>query len=93
MTFSHVFITRPRQASEELAAMLSALGLHPVIQPAYVYFPVDPRASQAVEVSELEASGPADLVIFTSPRAVSNGIAQLTPESFQRARVGAITLK
>jgi uroporphyrinogen-III synthase len=90
MTFSHVFITRPRQASEELADLLSPLGLHPVIQPAFVYFPVDPRASQAVEVAELEASGQSDLVIFTSPRAVVHGIAQLSPGSFQRARVGAI---
>jgi len=90
MKFSHVFITRPRKDAEELAAMLTPLGLHSIIQPAFSYFPVQARASQEEVFNELDMAGPESLVIFSSPRAVAHGLAQLPVEALFRARVAAI---
>jgi uroporphyrinogen-III synthase len=88
--FSHVFISRPQPSGEELAAMLAPLGLQPVVQPAFSYLPLDARAQQATEFSELEAAGPADMVLFTSPRSVAHGLAQISPAVLMTARVAAI---
>ena len=90
MSFTHVFISRPRQESEELAALLRPLGLETVVQPAFDYLPLDLRASQAAVAAEMEQAGPDALVVFTSPRAVMHGLAQL-PEALKfRARIAAI---
>jgi uroporphyrinogen-III synthase len=45
LKFSHVFISRPRQEAEELAALLAPLGLQVVLQPAFEYLPLDVRAT------------------------------------------------
>lgn len=90
MNFTHVFISRPRQESEELAALLKPQGLETVVQPAFDYLPVDFCASQQELAGEMEKAGPDSLVVFTSPRAVAHGLAQL-PESLRfRSRVAAI---
>ncbi len=90
MKFSHVFITRPRPESEELAALLSPLGLTPIVQPAFNYFPLDVSASQARDFELLEASSASDLLLFTSPRSVAHGLSQLPGGGAIRARVAAI---
>ena len=90
MTFSHVLLTRPLSQSLELAAMLEPLGLRGVVQPAFSYLPVDARAEQADDFSALGEAGPADLVLFTSPRAVRHGLPQIPAGVLSRARVGAI---
>ena len=90
MNFSHVFISRPRRESEELAAMLTPLGLHAVVQPAFSYFPVDIRASQAGLVDELGRAGRDALIIFTSPRSVVHGLSQLPDNVLFQSRVAAI---
>lgn len=90
MSFTHVFISRPRQESEELAALLGPLGLETVVQPAFDYVLVDFRASQPELAGEMERAGPDSLVVFTSPRAVAHGLDQL-PEALRfRSRVAAI---
>jgi uroporphyrinogen-III synthase len=90
MTFTHVFITRPREESVELAAMLKPLGLQTVVQPAFNYFPEDIRVSQAEIFTEMRTAGADALVVFTSPRAVFHGLPQLPDSVRFHARIAAI---
>jgi len=90
LRFSHVFISRPRQEAEELAAMLAPLGLRAVVQPAFEYLPLDLRATDPAGFTRLEAAAPGGLVVFTSPRAVEHGLAQIPRTLLRRLRVAAI---
>lgn len=90
MSFTHVFISRPRKESEQLAALLAPLGLTAVIQPAFSYFPLDARASQKEAFDEMTMSGAGALFIFTSPRSVEHGLSQLPRNILFQARVAAI---
>lgn len=90
MNFTHVFISRPRQEAEELARMLAPLGLEPVVQPAFNYYPLDARISQKELLEEMENAGSDALVIFTSPRSVLHGLSQLPRNVLFSTRVGAI---
>jgi uroporphyrinogen-III synthase len=90
MKFTHVFISRPWKESEELAAMLTPLGLQSVVQPAFNYFPLDARASQKEIFDEMGMAGPDALVIFTSPRSVAHGLSQLPDNVLFQARIAAI---
>lgn len=90
MAFTHVFISRPRKESEELASMLAPLGLKPVVQPAFNYFPLDCRIAQKKKFEEMVGSGTDSLVIFTSPRSVAHGLTQLPQNLLFQARVAAI---
>ena len=90
MNFSHVLLTRPQPQSEELAEMLKPLGLEAVLQPAFSYSPVDARVAQEAEYLALAAASPGDLLLFTSPRSVAHGLAQMPPGVLSRTRVGAI---
>jgi len=90
MKFTHVFITRPRRESEELAALLAPLGLESVIQPAFSFSPLDARNGQEDVFTEMKSSGPDALVIFTSPRSVAHGVPQLPDEVLFGARIAAI---
>jgi len=90
MRYSHVFVSRPQREAEELAAMLAPLGLQAIVQPAFDYVAVDARSNDPDACAELESAGPADLVVFTSPRAVAHGLSQLSRDALLRVRVGAI---
>jgi uroporphyrinogen-III synthase len=90
MRFSHVFISRPQHEAEELAAMLEGLGLRAVVQPAFDYQPLDAGADAPESFDELETARSSDLLVFTSPRAVSLGLPQLPREVLLYARVAAI---
>jgi uroporphyrinogen-III synthase len=90
LKFSHVFISRPRQEAEELAGMLAPLGLQAVVQPAFEYLALDARVSDPAGYARLEAARPGDLVVFTSPRAVEHGLAQIPRALLRRLRVAAI---
>lgn len=90
MNFTHVFISRPRQQAEELASMVKTLHLHPVVQPAFHYFPLDARSSQAEIFDEMDRAGAGSLLIFTSPRSVTHGLSQLPANLTWNARVAAI---
>lgn len=70
--------------------MLAPLGLESIIQPAFEFLPTDPRQEFPDVCAEFEAAGSQDLVIFTSPRAVMHGLAQLPREVFLTVRIGAI---
>lgn len=90
MKFSHVFISRPQREAEELAAMLAPLGLQTVVQPAFDYVALDAHKADPQTCAELESSSARDVAIFTSPRAVTHGLAQLPRESLLRMRIAAI---
>lgn len=90
MKFSHVFISRPRQEAEELAGMLAPLGLQTIVQPAFEYVALDARVSDPAGYAKFEAAAAGDLVVFTSPRAVEHGLAQIPPALLRRLRVAAI---
>lgn len=90
MNFTHVFISRPLREAEELAEMLSPLGLHTIVQPAFNYYPVEIERAQPDVFAEMSLAGPDTLVVFTSPRAVAHGLSQL-PESLRfHSRIAAI---
>ena len=90
MTFSHVFITRPEREAEELAAMLTPLGLQTIVQPAFDYVALEARTQDPETYAEFEAATATDLVVFTSPRAVTHGLAQLSREQLLQLRLAAI---
>jgi uroporphyrinogen-III synthase len=90
MKLSHVFISRPRREAEELAAMLAPLGLQTVVQPAFDYVALDPHKADPQTCAALESAAVRDVVIFTSPRAVTFGLEQLPREALLRMRVAAI---
>jgi uroporphyrinogen-III synthase len=90
VNFSHVFISRPRREGEELAAMLTTLGLESVLQPAFDYVACDLRREDPQGCARFSLAGPSDLVVFTSPRAVQHGLPQLDRGALARARVLAV---
>ena len=90
MKYSHVFITRPRRESEELAARLAPLGLSCIIQPAFRYEAVDARTQQPEDFDAMTRADRNLLLIFTSPRAVEHGLVQIDAGVLARASLGAI---
>lgn len=90
MSITHVFVTRPQPAADELARLLEPLGLEVIVQPAFVYRGVDARADQAEAFAALAEAGPGDLLVFTSPRAVQHGLPQIPRQALATARVAAI---
>ena len=87
---SHVLLTRPRPESEALAALLTPRGLKAVILPAFVYRGQELSAAQPEEFAWLNKAAEADLVVFTSPRAVEHGLPQVPASILGRAQVVAI---
>ena len=90
MRFSHVFVTRPRQESEELAAMLTPLGLQVVVQPAFDFRECNAASDQPEVIAELGDDKAPHLLIFTSTRAVEFGLAQLPLELLRKHKIAAI---
>ena len=87
---SHVLLTRPLPESEALAGLLAPLGLEPVILPAFDYRGQTLAEAQPDDFDLLDRATEADLIIFTSPRAVAHGLPQLPPAALGRAQVCAI---
>jgi uroporphyrinogen-III synthase len=90
MRFSHVLLTRPRQESEELVAMLKPLGLPVVVQPAFEFQERDIATEQAEVLADIEGDKTSRLLIFTSPRAVKFGLGQLPNELIKKQKIAAI---
>lgn len=70
-TMPTVLITRPLEASEELASQLSQSGMHGVAMPFYSFAAHQPDVDVA---AFLAGSDGRRMVVFTSPRAVDYGI-------------------
>jgi uroporphyrinogen-III synthase len=90
MRFSHVFLTRPRNESADLAAMLAPLGMQLLTQPAFDFQQLNAAAGQPAVMAALKSGELAPLMIFTSPRAVQFGLGQLPNGLIKRVKVAAI---
>lgn len=86
MTFTHVLISRPADEAAELAHRVLALGLQPVLLPAFRFRGLD--ATPAADRAWTQAVH--RLAIFTSPRAVGFGLPRLAPGMLDGALVAAI---
>jgi uroporphyrinogen-III synthase len=90
MPFSHILITRPRQEALELAELLAPTHAEPIIMPAYD-FHATPLFPDQLRQLQQAATGPEQpLLIFTSPRSIEHGLAQIPMEVMQHARIAAI---
>lgn len=89
---TRVLVTRPQEASQELAGQLQAHGLEAVIMPFYTFQARSPdiEVDQAWRETERRK-----LAVFTSPRAVEFGLSYLPPPGacgdLQLAVVGSAT--
>lgn len=86
MKITHVLVTRPEPQATELAAMLRESGITPILAPAFSFEETGRRFRPDPEWQ----AAPARLAVFTSPRAVSFGLAGDAAESLADARVAAI---
>jgi len=89
---TQVLVTRPEEASQELAAQLEAHGLEAVIMPFYAFQAHGPD----IEIDAVWQGGNGRKVaVFTSPRAVQFGLRYLPApgvcEGLQLAVVGSAT--
>lgn len=87
---THVLITRPLPAAQQLADQLEKKGLVPVVAPMYTFSEREP----GIDV-DIGGSGPVrKLAVFTSPRAVQFGIQYLPSgglSGLELAAVGSAT--
>jgi len=89
---TQVLVTRPQEASQELAGQLQAHGLEAVIMPFYTFRARSPDIE--VDKAWLEEDG-RKVAVFTSPRAVEFGLPYLPApgacKELQLAVVGSAT--
>ena len=71
---THVLVTRPLEASRQLADQLEALGLFPIVMPLYTFSARKPDLDMHLAWSTSKAR---KLAVFTSPRAVRFGLAHI----------------
>lgn len=68
---THVLVTRPLEASQQLADQLEAAGLFPIVMPLYTFSARKP----AIDLNSVwSRSVVRKLAVFTSPRAVQYGL-------------------
>ena len=88
---THVLVTRPLEASQQLARQLVALGLVPVVMPLYKF---SARQPEQLMSSAWSASVKRKLAVFTSPRAVQFGLSHIPEDvlnDLEFAVVGSAT--
>jgi uroporphyrinogen-III synthase len=86
-----VLITRPLEASLQLANLLDPCGIHPIVMPLYTFLPRDPGLDMHKALAGLESR---KLAVFTSPRAVQFGLEHIPPDlqgKLEFAAVGPAT--
>ena len=88
---THVLVTRPLEASRQLAEQLDALGFTPIVMPLYTFSARNPSLDM-----NSAWSGPKvrKLAVFTSPRAVQFGLPHIPPgqlDKLEFAVVGSAT--
>ncbi len=84
---THVLVTRPIEASQQLASQLSGLGLSPVVMPLYTFAARKPSSDVN---SAWSASAARKLAVFTSPRAVQFGLPYIPPESLNELEIAVV---
>lgn len=70
--------------------MLESLDLETVIQPAFSFSMVDVKDGQADDLAALQGASGNDLLLFTSPRAVTHALPQIPQGVIPRVRIAAI---
>lgn len=89
---THVLVTRPKDASQQLADQLDALGLVPIVMPLYAFSAREPEFDFKSIWSEKPLR---KLAVFTSPRAVEFGLPFIPPhdqlDGLEIAVVGSAT--
>jgi uroporphyrinogen-III synthase len=89
----HVLLTRPLEASQQLADQLETLGLCPVVLPLYTFSACQPTLDMNTAWSATTAR---KLAVFTSPRAVQFGLTHIPADQMnglEFAVVGSATRK
>jgi uroporphyrinogen-III synthase len=84
---THILITRPQEASLQLAKQLRPFGFHPIIMPLYTFSPHDPGLTIQQALAGPKARY---LAIFTSPRAVQFGLEHIPPKHLHQLEFAAI---
>ena len=88
---THVLVTRPLEASQQLATQLETLGLFPIVMPVYTFAARNPSLDINTAWSEPAAR---KLAVFTSPRAVKYGLSHIPPgqlKNLEFAVIGSAT--
>lgn len=71
---TQVLVTRPSEASQQLAGQLESLGMPAIVMPLYTFIAREP----SIEMTQAwPTPGVRKLAVFTSPRAVQFGLAHL----------------
>ena len=84
---TYVLVTRPLEASQQLADQLDVLGFFPIVMPLYTFSAREPLP----EVTSAWSAEPLrQLAIFTSPRAVQYGLEHIPDEQVDRLECAAI---
>jgi uroporphyrinogen-III synthase len=84
---THILLTRPLEASQQLARQLSALGLIPVVMPMYSFSARQPGRQMD---SAWHTPVKRRLAVFTSPRAVQYGLAHIPDGAWNDLEVAVI---
>ena len=84
---THVLVTRPLEAAQQLAGQLQSLGLVPIVMPLYTF-----RASKpGLDINAAWSAAVArKLAIFTSPRAVQFGLSHIPHDLLKNIEFAAI---
>lgn len=84
---TQVLVTRPLEASRQLAEQLAVLGLSTIVMPLYTFVARQPSIEMATAWPD---PGARKLAIFTSPRAVQFGLPHIPREQFSGLEFAAI---
>jgi uroporphyrinogen-III synthase len=84
---THVLVTRPLEASQDLARQLTDLGLFPVVMPLYTF-----SARQPGKYLDSAWSSPRlrKLAVFTSPRSVQFGLSHIPAKVMNDLEVAVV---
>lgn len=77
---THVLVTRPLEASQQLADQLDALGLIPIVMPLYTFTACEPSLEMSTAWTGETAR---KLAIFTSVRAVQFGLKHIPRDQLE----------
>jgi len=84
---THVLVTRPLEASRQLADQLDSLGFSPIVMPLYTFSAREPL----LEVNSAWSAAPLrQLAVFTSPRAVQYGLEHIPHEQLDKLEFAAV---
>ena len=84
---THVLVTRPLEASKQLADQLDAEGLTAIVMPLYTF---SARQPSGESLSALSGSRRRRIAVFTSPRAVDYGLPHIRRDDLNHLELAAI---